>query len=96
MRNILANPNVALVFDHYEEDWGRLWYVLVTGTAELVYEGEEHRRAIALLKEKYEQYRAMDVDQNPVIKVTPTRIASWSGAAPSAEEGTNIGNADDV
>ena len=77
VRNILSNPNVALVLDHYEEDWGRLWYVLVTGTAEIVQEGEEHGRSIALLKEKYSQYRDMGIEGNPVIKITPSRITSW-------------------
>ena len=77
VRNILANPSVALVLDHYEEDWGRLWYVLVTGTAELVETGDEHGHAIALLVEKYQQYGDMDISENPVIKITPTRFTCW-------------------
>ena len=77
VRNILANPQVALVVDHYEEDWDRLWYVLVSGAAELIDQGEEHQRAIGLLRDKYEQYRDMDVDGNPVIKITPSRFTSW-------------------
>ena len=81
VRNILSNPAVALVLDHYEEDWARLWYVLVTGTAQIIQydgqEGEEHQRAIALLRQKYPQYRDMDIDQNPVIKITPLRTTSW-------------------
>src|SRR5277367_4871167 len=31
MRNSAANPNVALVVDHYEEHWNNLAYVLVSG-----------------------------------------------------------------
>ena len=85
VRNILSNPNVALVLDHYEEDWDRLWYVLVTGVAQLIQEGEERRDAIGLLREKYPQYRNMDIDGNPVIKITPTRITSW-GNVPEGEE----------
>jgi PPOX class probable F420-dependent enzyme len=80
VRNILENPQVALVVDHYDTDWTKLWYVLVTGAAELV-EGEdggERRRAIRLLREKYPQYRAMDIDDSPVIKVIPGRIVAWS------------------
>ena len=84
VRNILSNPNVALLLDHYEEDWARLWYVLVTGTAQLIQEGEEHRHAIGLLREKYPQYRHMDMGESPVIKVTPERITSW-GAVPPGE-----------
>ena len=77
VRNILSNPRVALVIDHYEEDWGRLWYVLVTGTALLIHQGEEHQHAIKVLREKYPQYRDMDIDENPVIKITLARITSW-------------------
>lgn len=77
VRNILANPKVALVVDHYEEDWGRLWYILVTGEAELLQAGEEQAGAVGLLREKYPQYRGMAIDQNPVIKITPTKVVSW-------------------
>jgi PPOX class probable F420-dependent enzyme len=77
VRNIISNPQVALVVDHYEEDWGRLWYVLVSGAAELIDQGEEHQRAIALLRDKYEQYRDMDIASNPVIKITASRFTSW-------------------
>ena len=77
VRNILANPSVALRLDHYEEDWGRLWYVLMTGIAELIETGDEQSRAIALLGEKYPQYRDMDVGENPVIRITPARFTSW-------------------
>ena len=82
VRNILSNPNVALVLDHYEEDWGKLWYVLVMGTAQIVQQGEEHQRAIAILRDKYPQYRSMDIDENPVIKITPTRMTSWGKVQP--------------
>ena len=82
VRNILSNPNVALLLDHYEEDWERLWYLLVRGTAHLMRHGEKHRRAIALLKEKYPQYHNMDIDRNPVIKISPARITSWGRISP--------------
>ena len=77
VKNILANPQVALVVDHYEEDWSRLWYILVTGHAELMLEGDEREQAIVKLREKYQQYRDMDIDMNPVIKITPDKVVSW-------------------
>ena len=77
VRNILSNPNVALMIDHFEEDWHRLWYVLVVGTARLIYQGEEHRQAVSALKQKYSQYREMEIDDSPVITITPTRIVCW-------------------
>lgn len=80
VRNILANPRVSLVIDHYDEDWTRLWYLLVQGRAELVEDGPEPPAAIARLREKYHQYREMPLDGNPVIRITPERVTGWSGS----------------
>ncbi len=77
VRNILANPQVSLVTDHYEEDWDRLRYVLVSGRAEILEQGEEAAEAIDALRGKYPQYRSMDLDGNPVIKIIPERITPW-------------------
>ena len=82
VRNIQENPQVSVVVDHYEEDWSRLGYILVMGTAKLLFEGREHDTAVGLLRQKYSQYLAMDLDANPVIKITPQRVVCW-GAAPT-------------
>ena len=83
VRNIQENPQVSLVVDHYEDDWSRLGYILVLGKAELLLEGGERDGAVRLLRRKYSQYRTMDVDANPVIKITPQRVVCW-GAVPSS------------
>ena len=44
---------------------------------DLLYEGPDHQQAIASLREKYPQYRTMDLDTNPVIRITPTNIIRW-------------------
>jgi PPOX class probable F420-dependent enzyme len=80
VRNIQTNPQVSLVVDHYEEDWRRLWYILVIGEAGLLLDGDQQEAATVLLRQKYPQYRGMDIDQNPVIKITPTRVVSWNAA----------------
>ena len=79
VRNIQANPKVSLVVDHYQEDWRRLWYVLVQGEALMLEEGSEQQAAIRLLRQKYKQYLDMDIDQNPVIRITPHRVVCWRG-----------------
>src|SRR5205807_5462388 len=91
VRNIEANPEVALVVDHYEEDWGRLRYVLVSGTARVIAEGREQARAIALLREKYPQYRGMRLEGRPVIEISPRRVAAWAAAAKDRSTGTPVG-----
>lgn len=77
VRNIQANPQVALVVDGYDQDWRRLWYLLVTGAAELLEVGEEQARAVELLRAKYPQYRQMDIQASPVIKVIPESAVAW-------------------
>ena len=78
VRNILANPRVSLVVDHYEEDWSRLKYVMVSGKASLLESGEEWALSIVMLRQKYPQYHRMELDQSPVIKITPARFVPWS------------------
>ena len=52
-RNILTQPEVAFVLDHYEEDWDRLWFILVRGPRErLLRSGKEHVRAAGAAAQK--------------------------------------------
>jgi len=78
LKNIAQTPRVALLVDHYDEDWTRLWYVLVRGEAELVSDSAERERAIQLLRAKYPQYDAdMLAGDAPVLRITPARITAW-------------------
>ncbi|HKP86687.1 MAG TPA: TIGR03668 family PPOX class F420-dependent oxidoreductase [Blastocatellia bacterium] len=78
VRNIEANPHVSLVIDDYSEDWSNLVYAHVSGLAEIILPGgDEHARAVALLRDKYPQYRSMAIDGRMMIKITPTRIKRW-------------------
>lgn len=78
VRNILENPQVALVIDDYSEDWSELAYVMVRGVADLIETGEERQLAEDLLRQKYRQYEAMLLPGCPVIRITPERVISWS------------------
>jgi PPOX class probable F420-dependent enzyme len=77
VRNLVENPQVAVVADEYDEDWTRLAWVLVLGRAEIVDAGESHSTGIRLLREKYRQYQAMNLEDRPLIAVTPTKVTSW-------------------
>jgi coenzyme F420-0:L-glutamate ligase / coenzyme F420-1:gamma-L-glutamate ligase len=82
VRNIMENPRIALVVDAYREDWRRLWYVLVFGTAEVIEPGTaEHAAALRALRRKYRQYRAMRLEARPVLGITPGRIVTWPRTA---------------
>jgi PPOX class probable F420-dependent enzyme len=78
LKNIRETPHVALLVDQYDEDWTRLWYVLVRGKAELVSAVSEQKRAVQLLRAKYRQYDAsMLADDAPVLRITPVRVIAW-------------------
>jgi PPOX class probable F420-dependent enzyme len=79
VRNIRANPNVSLLLDHYDEDWSKLWYILIRGRAEIFSSGEEHAKPLALLREKYAQYQSRELlpDEATVIRIVPFKIVSW-------------------
>jgi PPOX class probable F420-dependent enzyme len=80
LANIAANPAVALLADHYEDDWTALWWVRADGTARLLDPGDDEvARARALLAERYPQY----ADAPPpgvVIAVDVTRWLGWAAA----------------
>jgi PPOX class probable F420-dependent enzyme len=85
LRNIMVNPSVAFVADHYDEDWGRLGWVMLRGRAEVLTEGAEHDHAQGLLRDRYAQYRAMALGDLPVIALRIERVTAWGNLAACSE-----------
>ena len=78
LRNIAQNPRVAVVADMYDDrDWSRLGFVLIRGSARVLDAGDEHRRALEVLRTKYVQYRTMALDERPVIAIQVERVTTW-------------------
>jgi PPOX class probable F420-dependent enzyme len=79
LRNIEANPAVALLADHYDDDdWDALWWVRADGTGTVHEPGERAAvHAVELLKERYPQHRA-EPPEGPVLTVDVTRWSGWS------------------
>ena len=77
LRNIADNPQVALVIDHYDEDWRKLAYVLIFGKARVLRSGKIHQRAVQILRRKYPQYRRMAIERRPMIAIAARKITSW-------------------
>ena len=77
IKNIRENPCVAVVIDHYDENWKKLAYVLITGRATILLAGQKHKKAALLLRRKYPQYRRMAIDQRPMIRIVPNYFRSW-------------------
>jgi len=77
LRNIKENSAVAIVADRYDEDWTRLGWVMLQGRADILTSGSEHARAQALLRARYAQLRAMNIEGLPVIAMRIERVLSW-------------------
>lgn len=77
LANIRRNPRVAVIADHYDEEWTELWWVRADGEARVVAEGPERDRAIELLSEKYPQYREAP-PTGPAIVIEVRRLRSWA------------------
>jgi PPOX class probable F420-dependent enzyme len=78
--NIAANPRVEVAVDHYEEDWGALWWVRAAGTARTL-EGDEAARALELLVAKYPQYAGRP-PAGPFVAIDVERVTGWSVREP--------------
>lgn len=79
LRNIEDNPRVAVVIDDYDEDWTRLGYLLIQGTAERVGDRAEYDYALSALRARYAQYRSMALafDTHPMIRITARHSHLW-------------------
>ena len=79
LRNLRERPWATVLVDHYEEDWTRLWWARLRGPAEVLDDGDESRRALALLTAKYPQYRR-EPPGGPVVAIQLAEWRGWSAA----------------
>jgi PPOX class probable F420-dependent enzyme len=77
LKNIAANPAVAVLADHYDDDWTKLWWVRVDGTARIVADEAEAQRATDLLTRRYQQYET-ERPGGPVVAIHIDRLTGWS------------------
>jgi PPOX class probable F420-dependent enzyme len=78
LANVGENPAVALLVDHYDENWSALWWVRADGAGRVLEPGEPAARdAVALLCDRYAQY-AERPPAGPVLAVGVTRWSGWS------------------
>jgi coenzyme F420-0:L-glutamate ligase / coenzyme F420-1:gamma-L-glutamate ligase len=78
VRNIETRGEATLLIDHYDDDWSQLGYLLIQAKAELLWPGASgHAGALLLLRNRYPQYQTMNLEEQPVIALTPTHVVSW-------------------
>jgi PPOX class probable F420-dependent enzyme len=79
LRNIAANPQVAVLADHYEPDWDHLWWARADGRASIVSEPADLAGPLSLLAARYPRYRA-SLPGGPVIHIQVERWAGWAAS----------------
>ncbi|MEW1887611.1 TIGR03668 family PPOX class F420-dependent oxidoreductase [Streptomyces sp. NPDC085659] len=75
LRNIHENDQVAVLVDHYADDWSRLWWARADGHAEVWSDVERRKDPVELLRGKYHQYRE-NAPGGPVVAI---EVGRWSG-----------------
>ncbi len=75
LANVRENPAVALLVDHYDDDWSALWWVRADGHARVLHpDHPEARQAVELLAQRYPQQQATGA----VLAVDVDRWSGWS------------------
>jgi PPOX class probable F420-dependent enzyme len=74
--NLVANPSVCLLVDHYDEDWSALWWVRLDGAGRVVDSAVEVAEAKRALVAKYPQYRRLALP-GPVLGLDVQTWRSW-------------------
>ena len=77
IRNLIENPNAAVVVDRYDDDWGQLGWIMIRGQAEILQNCDEQVRAHEALRARYPQYRDMYLEPLPVVAIRIQRVVSW-------------------
>jgi PPOX class probable F420-dependent enzyme len=81
VRDITARPSVTLLADLWDEDWTRLAWLRMTGTATLLEPSDapgEHAAAVAALVARYPQYAGHDLAGRPMLRVVVNDARFWS------------------
>jgi PPOX class probable F420-dependent enzyme len=77
LTNVRADPRCALLVDHFEDDWSRLWWVRADGTAEVVDAPTVEHPGIQALVQRFPQYR----DEPPSRALLVVTVQRWTGWA---------------
>jgi len=77
LANVRADPRCALLVDHYEDDWRRLWWVRADGVGEVVDAPMAEHPGIRALAQRFPHYR----DQPPSGPLLVVAVQRWTGWA---------------
>lgn len=83
VKNIQQNPNVTILIDEYNEDWRKLYFIMIQGTASIIGDKELEQRELLLLErahrllsDKYLQYQKIGIGEY-IIMIIPQKVITW-------------------
>jgi nitroimidazol reductase NimA-like FMN-containing flavoprotein (pyridoxamine 5'-phosphate oxidase superfamily) len=80
VRNVRANPRLALTVDLYSDDWSHITGVMVQGRGRVIERGPRFRALRRRLYAKYPQYAreaALGESDSVIVELAPTHVFSW-------------------
>lgn len=82
VQNIIESSKATILVDKYEDDWKKLYYLMIRGEAEIIEHGELYKKSLNLLCLKYKQYVEMKLPELnlPVIKIKPVNKTFWKAS----------------
>jgi len=81
VKNIEKNPNVTLLIDKYQNDWKKLFFLMIHGRATMI-DGKNSKlmdKIHKLLISKYPQYKKIGIG-NSCITIHPTKVTFWNNS----------------
>jgi len=81
VKNIEENPNVTLLIDKYQNDWKKLFFLMIHGKATVI-DGKNSKlmdKIHKLLILKYPQYKKIGIG-NSCITINPTKVTFWDNS----------------
>ncbi len=90
LRNIRANPAVAVLAEHYDDDWSALWWARADGRASVTADPGAMAGPLRLLAERYPQYRASP-PAGPLIVIRADRWTGWAASGAAARPASAAG-----
>ena len=84
IRNLQENPNIALLIDEYNEDWTKLYFIMVQGKGSILGGKKLDQnemllleKAHKLLSRKYPQYQKVGVGEYAIM-IMPQKVVVWN------------------
>jgi PPOX class probable F420-dependent enzyme len=81
VQNIRENNSVAVLIDHYEDEWTALWWLLIRGAGEILefeeFSEQQQLKISSTFRKKYRQYKELSFTDRTFISITIEVVSSW-------------------